>query len=594
VPNILYLKNIKTGMTNSIGTILLILFLVGTTACMSKKPIDTNLPDLIPYRDGDKWGYCTPDKKIVIAPKYTSANFFVRDTAEVSIQKDEDSAELFGLINKKGEVILPIHYKEINRLSSNLFYVRFTYTIDEPDIPGNREMGIINSKGIIITPPKYTNIYRLSNELYIGEVAKGYGTVFSYLINSVGKELPNSKYVRIDSFKGGYAKVMIERAIKTKAASKFGYIDYTGKEIINPRYDNLGKIYNGCTWFMQKDINKYGVVNIKGEVILKPTYDYISEFKDGIAIVIAYSETGHKKGKYGLIDSTGKNIVKVSLDTVCPFNEGLAKIKRNGKYGFIDKAGKEIIPPSYLKVEDFQNNFAVFQLNNKKGLINKNGITIIPAKYDEVEIVLKGLILLKLNGKIGFADQSGNIINTLKYDAFFGFANSYEYSKEFASVKFNDKYGFIDKKGNEIIPPQFQDAKDFDTNGYAIVKSNNLWGVINSQGQALIPIKYVTISHLNNRFFRFSYSERGKEGMVNISGKEIIPPEYDGIGSYDEGLLTVINNKKAGYTDSNGKLILPIKYEPMSAFENGLAKVTKNYLPFEKNTKIGMIDKKGN
>jgi len=32
--------------------------------------------ELIPYRKGDKWGYCTPDKKIVIAPKYDDGTRF--------------------------------------------------------------------------------------------------------------------------------------------------------------------------------------------------------------------------------------------------------------------------------------------------------------------------------------------------------------------------------------------------------------------------------------------------------------------------------------------------------------------------------------
>jgi len=26
--------------------------------------------ELIPYRKGDKWGFCTPDKKVVVQPKY--------------------------------------------------------------------------------------------------------------------------------------------------------------------------------------------------------------------------------------------------------------------------------------------------------------------------------------------------------------------------------------------------------------------------------------------------------------------------------------------------------------------------------------------
>jgi len=31
---------------------------------------------LIPYRKGDKWGFCTPDKKIVIASKYDDGTRF--------------------------------------------------------------------------------------------------------------------------------------------------------------------------------------------------------------------------------------------------------------------------------------------------------------------------------------------------------------------------------------------------------------------------------------------------------------------------------------------------------------------------------------
>jgi hypothetical protein len=29
--------------------------------------------ELIPYRKGDKWGFCTRDKKIVITPEYDNA-----------------------------------------------------------------------------------------------------------------------------------------------------------------------------------------------------------------------------------------------------------------------------------------------------------------------------------------------------------------------------------------------------------------------------------------------------------------------------------------------------------------------------------------
>lgn len=38
---------------------------------------------LIPYRKGDKWGYCTPDKKIVIPCEYDDAWKFHKGLAMV-------------------------------------------------------------------------------------------------------------------------------------------------------------------------------------------------------------------------------------------------------------------------------------------------------------------------------------------------------------------------------------------------------------------------------------------------------------------------------------------------------------------------------
>ena len=41
--------------------------------------------ELIPYRKGDKWGFCTPDKKIVISPKYDGAWEFTEGFAWVEL-----------------------------------------------------------------------------------------------------------------------------------------------------------------------------------------------------------------------------------------------------------------------------------------------------------------------------------------------------------------------------------------------------------------------------------------------------------------------------------------------------------------------------
>lgn len=69
---------------------------------------------LIPYRKGELWGYCTPDKKIVIAPKYESAQWFSDGLAAVAYGCDRDCYDLYdgqwAYIDEKGNEVLPFRY----------------------------------------------------------------------------------------------------------------------------------------------------------------------------------------------------------------------------------------------------------------------------------------------------------------------------------------------------------------------------------------------------------------------------------------------------------------------------------------------------
>jgi hypothetical protein len=41
-----------------------------------------------------------------------------------------------------------------------------------------------------------------------------------------------------------------------------------------------------------------------------------------------------------------------------------------------------------------------------------------------------------------------------------------------------DKYGYINEKGEEVIPPRFDDAQPFAANGLAAVRVKGKWGYI--------------------------------------------------------------------------------------------------------------------
>lgn len=57
------------------------------------------------------------------------------------------------------------------------------------------------------------------------------------------------------------------------------------------------------------------------------------------------------------------------------------------------------------------------------------------------------------------------------------------------AVKKNGLWGFIDDKGNEIIPPMYQQYNSFH-NGFACVKKDGLWGIIDKNNNVILPFKY--------------------------------------------------------------------------------------------------------
>ena len=58
------------------------------------------------------------------------------------------------------------------------------------------------------------------------------------------------------------------------------------------------------------------------------------------------------------------------------------------------------------------------------------------------------------------------------------------------------------------------------------------------------------------------FKKDGKLGLIDQTGKEIIPPIYDEVGSFNQqGLALVKKNGKRGLIDTTGKEIIPLIYD---------------------------------
>ena len=376
-------------------------------------------PLLIPYRKGNKWGFCREDKTIVIDCVYDEAEPFIENEAKVS-------------------VIIPSYNPFV--IEKNTFYINNKGNIIKTIITNNYEF-YCNEKGNRILPCKYDEVIKLSNNLAKVRLLNKWG-----LINNERVEIVPCKYDYINDFDDGFAKVRIN--------DKYGLIDTNGKEIVSCKYKNISKFYEGLAAVDFGFINKDGIEVIKGfSTTPKKTFNNYARFSNGIANVF------NDEGICCYINKEGKVIIPIIYESISPFSEGLACVYKDGKCGVININGDVIIPFKfhyifyYNNEGAFHNGHAAVMVEEKYGFINRNGEFITPCIFENVDNFSNGLARVILNNKSGFINTKGEIQIECKYDI----NNLYNwtvldlrFSNKLAKVILNGKWGYINEKGIEF------------------------------------------------------------------------------------------------------------------------------------------------
>jgi hypothetical protein len=154
-----------------------------------------------------------------------------------------------------------------------------------------------------------------------------------------------------------------------------------------------------------------------------------------------------------------------------------------------------------------------------------------------------------------------------------------------AKVKNGDKWGYINLKGEDVIPPLFDEVGDFHY-GLAPVKSNGKWGYANTDGQVTIPLNFEAVSG-GWRDGLSAVRAGGKWGYIDAKGETVIAPEFDQATEFVNGLAKVETGGKWGAVDTHGKVIIPLDFDVLlSTADPGLLLVARN-------RKYGYFDAKG-
>lgn len=460
------------------------------------------------------------------------------------------SGENSQILNSQKEQILN-NYQDVEpiklqNIASNLMFEKSVLSYKEND-----KYGLVNFQGKKITKPIYDEISGLSykeGELLVKQNDK-YG-----VINIKGHKLIDIEYDKIavdgyytndDGYK--YAGYIITTI--TQEGYRYGYINYNGKLILKPEYNELSRITdimdNENAYLLCAKNGQFGV-NKNEKEIVKNEYQSISYDKTNELLV------AEKSKKYGIASLDGKIIVpaqflqidvignylyaKNEQGTIVYDNQGKEtnmdtnisilntenekyKIKIDNqnetKYGLITKEGKELIEEKYSYMEYLYNDyFIVSNENSKLGVVDNKDVVKIPIENDSVQKVEgTDLIQAVVANTTKLYNKTMNNICEMENA-------TVEVNSDYIKI-YNDKQiQYFNKDGKEL-----KNTDTYPNNELFSKQENGKWGFANKNDSMVVEAKYDKVTEFNEYGYA-AVNKDGKWGAINQKGEEVVEPIY--------------------------------------------------------------------
>lgn len=467
------------------------------------------------------------------------------------------------VLNDKNEEVFT-NFSNITAIPKNDISNSWNYQTSILKYNENEKYGIITISGKKVTSAIYDSIESLENKDGVLKIKKDdeFG-----LIELNGSEIIKPLYYSITS-DGYYTKEeKYEKAgyivsIKKDTGYEYGYISYTGKELLNTEYSSLKRINS-----VKSDSTPYLITILDGKMgICKNSQNIIKNEYNSIE----YDTTNNlleiqKNGKYGVYDLYGNMILPIQYDSI-NFAGTIINATKDGKnlvfdasgnikkdykytsfkntdspdyyivvdgtekYGVVDSRGNTLIDNKYSYIEYLYDKFFIYTDNGKSGVIDYTGRKILDNKYDAVQNIIGTKIVQALNGStseiynnkmekitettnmhIYVKDNyiqvlSENILLYIDYEGkILKSQDIFTNNSIFASEK-NGKWGYIDISGNVVIDYIYDMALDINEYGFGAIKKDGKWGVINKDKQIILEPTY-KITDVNPTFIGEYYRE---------------------------------------------------------------------------------------
>ena len=277
-----------------------------------------------------------------------------------------DINQKMGLINLRGEVVVPAVYDEIRK------YQDFDGQWDKMVIIRDGKFGLMDSNLNVLFPaiyqcdPERESYGYPEHNIINGQYIKVYRDGKCGLINVMGEILINLEFDNLisihDSLIVGYTnkEVIDKNQHAWKNVQRCIVFDKSFKQIAAiDEYDQIE--YNGIKRFIVKKDSLYGVVNHLGKVIIPLEYERLTPQEE------VYYVT--KNNKSGLISADGKILIPLKYEDSFYFYGQAIYVVENGLIGVYNDKYKLIVAPQFTARYWDMGKFMLVRPDGSKGFV---------------------------------------------------------------------------------------------------------------------------------------------------------------------------------------------------------------------------------
>ena len=418
--------------------------------------------DILRYKKDNLYGLIDLEGNTITEPIYEKITSLSNKPGNVLVRKDGK----FGVLNSKGEEVIPLKYDSIIGDDFNLEaygYALAGYIISIKTDTGVM-YGYIDYNGNEILKPEYETISRVleydeKDDIYLVVRNKGKKGVFKN-----GKQIIDFNYQSIN-YSDKSDIFIVEKT------GKYGFYTNKGEEILEPKYTKYAIAGNYIS--VQKD-GENKLFDLYGNLINTDTYKSMIEIENS-SYFIAVKENGY----YSVISKEFQregNYIFISY----AFDDLFIFITEDGKTGVLDVWNGIKIEPIYNSILNVDGTKILEARNDETGEVD-----IYNYKLEKVSTILGGIvekvdnnyIVVYSNNQMLYFDKEGKNVSNVEV-----FPNN-----ELYAIQGEDgKWGYKDKSGKIIIEPVYDIVSELNEYGFSAIKKDGKWGSVNSNGEIIL------------------------------------------------------------------------------------------------------------